>query len=309
VRLTRHLDLKLSYACNNNCVHCVIADQRDATLAQGRRDFRTTAEVGRELAEAAARGVTLVTFTGGEPTIRRDLPALVRAAIALGMSVGIQTNGRLLSRPEVRGPLLGHSVRFVVAVHGPDAVIHDRITRAPGAFGQTMDAVRALVAAGEKVSGKVVISRYNAAVLDRIADLLAEAGVARASFTFPHALGNAGRAFDEVVPRYAEVLPSLLAALDRMGEGGVTEAVPPCLLGRHAGRASEAAWRGTLSSEVRQLDQGPRDWTRDRRTEGKAKAAACAGCALDASCEGVWREYLEAFGGGEMRPVGPDAKR
>lgn len=301
--MTRHLDIKLSYACNNNCVHCVIADQRARALAAGRRDFRTTAEVARELARARARNFTLVTFTGGEPTLRRDLAALVRVAVSLGMSVGLQTNGRLLARPGVRDPLLGHGVRFVVALHGPDAATHDRITRAPGSFDETRTALRALVAAGEKVSGKVVISRMNAGLLDQIAHILAGLGVARASFTFPHALGNARTSFGEVVPRFSEVMPSLLAGLRAFGDGAVTEAVPLCLLDDLQDRASESAWRGRLQTEVHQLDQGPRDWTRDRAGEGKAKVPACRACAVEAACEGVWKEYIEAFGGDELRPL------
>jgi pyruvate-formate lyase-activating enzyme len=304
--MTRHLDLKLSYACNNNCVHCVVSDQRDSALAQGRRDFRTTAEVARELSDAAARGFTLVTFTGGEPTMRRDLPALVRCAVGLGLGVGLQTNGRVLSQAAAREPLLGLGVRFVVALHGPDAATHDAVVRVDGAFDQTRAAMCALAAAGEKVTAKVVLSRLNAASLRQIAEVVVETGVRRANLTFPHGLGNARRHFAEVMPRYADVMPHLAAAIGVLeaAEGAaVTEAVPPCLLGPLARCASEACYRAHVHSEVRQLDQGPRDWSRDRSIEGKAKPPTCAACVLDAECEGVWREYLEAFGGDELVPV------
>ena len=304
--LIRHLDLKLSYACNNNCVHCVITDQREAALASGRKDFRTTAQVVRELVDAAARGFQVVTFTGGEPTMRRDLSSLVRAAVELGLQVGLQTNARLLSRAEVREPLCGLGVRFVVAVHGPDAATHDAVTRADGSFEQTLAAVRALAAAGEKVTGKVVISQINSGKLGDIAQRLAEAGVRRVNFTFPHALGNARRQFGAVVPRYADVMPALrnaFAVLDAAGAEAVTEAVPLCLLAGEVHRATELCYRTGFHSEVRQLDQDPRDWSDDRTREGKAKPPSCAACDLDATCEGPWREYLEAFGGEEFRAV------
>jgi pyruvate-formate lyase-activating enzyme len=304
--LIRHLDLKLSYACNNNCVHCVIADQRDRAVALGRKDFRTSAQVGRELADAAARGFRVVTFTGGEPTLRKDLPALVRAARSLGLAVGIQTNGRVLSGPDARRSLAGLDARFVVALHGPDAAVHDAITRVPGSFDQTVAAMRGLVAEGEKVTAKIVLSRTNAPCLPALAALLADIGAPRANFTFPHALGNARRMFDAVVPRYSDVMPGLLAALDALDACGieaVTEAVPLCLLGGRRDRATESMYRSAVASEVRQLDQDARDWSRDRAVEGKAKPPSCASCALDASCEGVWTDYLDANGGGELLPV------
>ncbi len=298
-----HLDIKLSYACNNNCIHCVVADQRERALATRGRDFRTTAEVLAEVADARRRGFRLVTFTGGEPTLRRDLPVLVRSAVALGFAVGIQTNARVLCHAQALNPLCGLGVRFVVALHGDCAEVHDRVTRAPGSFEQTVRALQALAAAGEKVTGKVVISRVNMTSLPAIADCLLRAGVRRANFTFPHGLGNAARDYLGVVPRLEEMLPFLREAVRRMeGAGGeaVTEAVPLCVLGDLDRIASENHYRAYVRSEVRQLDQGPRDWSRDRVEEGKAKASVCRACPLDARCEGVWREYLESFGDREL---------
>lgn len=301
-RPIRHLDLKISYACNNHCVHCVVADQRAAALSQG-RDYRSTSEVLTELVEARRRGFSLVTFTGGEPTLRRDLPLLVRGAVSMGFAVGIQTNGRVLSLEGPREALCGLGVRFVVALHGPDASVHDRITRAPGSFDQTLQALRALAAQGEKVTGKVVISRLNVQTLAAIAEVLLEAGVRRANFTFPHGLGNAAKDFLGVVPRFSEVMPPLREAVSRIEQAGgevVTEAIPLCVLGDLARIASEDHYQQCVHSEVRQLDQGPRNWSRDRIVEGKAKGVACRACPLDRRCEGVWREYLEAYGCDEL---------
>lgn len=301
-----HLDLKLSYACNNNCVHCVVADQRARALARG-RDFRTTAEVLAELEDARRRGFGLVTFTGGEPTLRRDLPVLVRRAVDLGLAVGLQTNGRVLCHKPAREALCGLGVRFVVALHGADAGVHDRVTRAPGSFGQTVAAMEALASGGEKVTAKVVISRWNVASLPAVAEVLLRAGVRRANLTFPHGLGNAARDYRGVVPRLSEVVAPLRQAVARMERAGgeaVTEAIPLCVLGDLARIASEDHYRERVRSEVRQLDQGPRDWSRDRVSEGKAKADACRDCPLDDRCEGAWREYLETYGSEELGPEG-----
>lgn len=317
--MIRHVDIKLSYACNNCCVHCVVADQRDGALAHRGRDWRSSSEVAAELVDAAARGFTLVTFTGGEPTMRKDLPALVDAARALGLAVGLQTNGRLLSVASLRERLVGKGLRFVVAVHGPDAAIHDAVTRVPGSFDQVLDGLRALFAAGEKVTIKTVMSRRNVPHLPALADRLSTEGARRFNLTFPHALGNARREFEAVVPRYGEAMPFVHAALDLLESrncAAVTEAIPPCLLGPRAAQASEATYRTGFRSEVRQLDQDARDWTRDRTVEGKVFPDECAGCTLQPDCEGVWREYVDAYGGAELRPrrnpghgqAGPNAR-
>lgn len=304
--MIRHMDIKLSYACNNNCVHCVVADQREGALATRGRDFRSTEEVVAELESAAARGFQVVTFTGGEPTLRKDLPTLVRHARKVGLAVGLQTNARVLSYPPVRRALAGLDVRFVVALHGPDAAIHDGVTRADGSFEQTKSALEALTEAGEKVTGKVVISRNNFETLSGIAGVLLEAGVRRVNFTFPHGLGNAGHDFTGVVPEYSEVMPRLRRAVTLFEAAGgevSTEACPLCILGDLSHLASEDLYRREFHSEVRQLDQGPRDWSRDRTQDGKAKPPTCRECRLDSRCEGVWKEYLENYGGEELVPV------
>lgn len=305
--MIRHMDIKLSYACNNNCIHCVIADQRDAALKLKGRDFRTQAEVVGELTSAKARGFDIVTFTGGEPTIRRDLPDLIVAARALGLGVGLQTNGRILAYPEIRKSFLGHQVRFVMAVHGPDAATHDEVTRAPGSFVQVIEAVSGLLSAGEKVSIKTVLSTINVSSLPKMAVHLCELGAKRWNITFPHALGNARREFEIAVPRYRDVTQPLSQALDMFHDRGcsaVTEAVPLCILGRWADRASETGYRTSgLNSEVHQLDQDPRNWNEDRFYDSKAKPATCRSCKLDNICEGVWKEYLDHFGWDELIPM------
>lgn len=220
--MKRHVDIKLHYACNNNCIHCVIADQRTTVLTRGDRDFRTTAQVVAELADARARGFDVVTLTGGEPTIRKDLPALVKAALSLGLAVGLQTNGRMLAYREVREGLQGQGIRFVIALHGSDARIHDAVTRAPGSFDQTIEGIRALAVAGEKITLKILMSRINA---DRLLDLARtgfEAGVREFNFTFPHGLGNAAREHAVAIPSFFEIMPSLTAAMEFLDEN-------PCL--------------------------------------------------------------------------------
>lgn len=303
--MTRHVDIKLHYACNNNCIHCVIADQRTSVLDRGARDFRTTAEVAQELKEAKARGFDLVTFTGGEPTIRKDLSDLVKAARALGLLVGLQTNGRMLAYPEIRDGLTGLGIRFIIALHGPDALIHDQVTRAPGSFDQTIAGIRALSAVGEKITLKVLISRLNADRLDDLARTGFDAGAREFNFTFPHGLGNAAREFALAIPSFPEIIPGLERTMDFLDAAGgqyVTESIPLCLLGNRLEHASETIYQASVKSEVHQLDQPARNWSKDR-VECKTHPAECRGCRLINQCEGIWAEYFQFNKESGVRPV------
>jgi len=301
-----HLDLKLSYRCNNNCIHCVIADQRERAKALGRQAFRTTQEVMEEIEEAKQKGIQVVSFTGGEPTLRRDLPFLVRFARAKGLKVGVQTNGRLLVYDKVCDELMGMGVRFVVAIHGSCAKVHDAITRAKGSFEQTIGGLRNLIKRGETVTGKVVISRKNLFDLQSLVVTLLSEGVRRLNLTFPHGLGNAGKDYIGVVPRFSEVMPQLFRVFEIVKRNGaeiVTEAIPLCLLKEYREVASELYYARAVKSLAKQLDQEARDWSKDRMEEEKAKSLKCKKCVLYRECEGVWKEYLEHFGDEELSVV------
>lgn len=303
--MTTHLDIKLHYACNNNCIHCVIADQRATVLARGERDFRTTRQIMTEITDARKKGCQVVTLTGGEPTIRRDLGDIVKAARSLGLAVGIQTNGRMLAYPEVRQQLVGHDVRFTIALHGPDADIHDRVTRAPGSFEQTVCGIREMTSANEKVTLKILMSRLNGHCLDRLARIGFEAGAREFNFTFPHGLGNAAREHETAIPAFSEIMPSLHAAMNFLEKQAciyLTESVPLCLLGDRMDHASELAFMTAMKTEVRQLDQPARDWS-DDRVKGKTHPPECRGCRLRNTCEGIWTEYFDFHDEAGIQPL------
>lgn len=97
-------DLRISVIdrCNFRCRYCMPAEglpwlARDETL--------TAEEIERLVRLFVGLGVRAVKFTGGEPTVRPDLPDLVRRARALGeaLDLSLTTNGFLLNR--LAGPL------------------------------------------------------------------------------------------------------------------------------------------------------------------------------------------------------------
>jgi len=308
-------DLKVGYACNNRCVHCVISDQRDAAAARHGHTERTTRQILAELLDARRKGFSSLVLTGGEPTLRRDLTVILAAARELGFSLHVQTNGRRFADPAFTARLVPFGLTYIVALHGETAALHDAITRAPHSFDQTVAGIRALRQAGQRVFVKVVLSRANAGHATAIVGLAALLGVPLVNVAFPHALGEARRAFDEVVPRYADVVPDLLTAL-RTHAGTLDlgiEAVPFCLVPGFEAHVTDQPFRDAcVAIEHRQLDQpDARDW-QEARAEMKAKPDTCRACRHDARCQGVWREYLEHYGGAELVPVPaspPDAAK
>ena len=78
--------LEVTDRCNLQCVHC-FADPKD-------KPDRNLEDILADLRGLAVQGETLVQLSGGEPTMRDDLPAIVAAAKKAGCQyVQLNTNG------------------------------------------------------------------------------------------------------------------------------------------------------------------------------------------------------------------------
>lgn len=90
-RKFRYLRLSITEVCNFRCVYCLPNGYARDPEAQ----FLSAAEVRRLVAGFAALGVTKVRLTGGEPSVRTDLPAIIAgAANTPGIArVALTTNG------------------------------------------------------------------------------------------------------------------------------------------------------------------------------------------------------------------------
>ena len=199
-------DIKLGYSCNSDCVHCVIAANREQLRRASLPVDLKTEECLQLIRQAHEAGASKVVLTGGEPTIRKDFPQLLRACHRMDLAAEIQTNGRKLEDSSFCDEL--EIVRrdcFNVALHGPSASIHDSVTRRHGSYADTVRAFSNLATRPCTTVGKVVISRLNAPHLLETLSCLHQMNVRRCNFAFPHAQGYSDATFDQVVPRYSDL--------------------------------------------------------------------------------------------------------
>lgn len=120
-------------ACNNGCATCVTrAIQLDTSAFD---------------VDVAGRHAVI---RHREATLRRDLPAQIRALVARGAaSVALVTNGRLLLYPDRVAALARAGLgRAIIKLFGLDAATHDAHTRVDGSFAQATAAIAAIRAHG-----------------------------------------------------------------------------------------------------------------------------------------------------------------
>jgi MoaA/NifB/PqqE/SkfB family radical SAM enzyme len=88
----RRLTVAITAHCNLRCIGCRYG-----------RDFMPGAQLPLDtvkelLADAKGCGIELIRLYGGEPLLHPDLPAMIRYAVGLGLSVYVTTNGILLKQ-------------------------------------------------------------------------------------------------------------------------------------------------------------------------------------------------------------------
>ena len=118
----------MTKACNLRCQHCYA----HATAGPADREL-STGQARAMIDDLAAFGAPVILFSGGEPLMRPDLPALARYAVGRGMRAVISTNGTLIS-PDKARELKDIGLSYVgVSLDGLQAV-HDQFRGMEGAF-------------------------------------------------------------------------------------------------------------------------------------------------------------------------------
>jgi radical SAM protein with 4Fe4S-binding SPASM domain len=165
------MDLALTYRCNNDCSHCYNARPREYPEL-------TTRDWTEILDRLWAEGVPHICFTGGEATLRDDLPELVAHAESLGQITGLLTNGRRLADRGYVSRLVQAGLDHVqITLESHAAEIHDRMVRCRGAWRQTVEGVRNALESRLFVMTNTTLLADNAPTLDQTLVFLSELGV------------------------------------------------------------------------------------------------------------------------------------
>ena len=162
--------------CNLKCVHCYAQAETDKGV-----DPISTEQAKAMIDDLAAYGAPVMLFSGGEPTIRRDMPELASYATSRGMRAVISTNGTLIDRAMAR-QLREVGLSYVgVSLDGGEEV-HDHFRGVKGAFRRALEGLDYCREEGIKVGLRFTINKRNAAEVPRIFSILRERGIPRVCF-------------------------------------------------------------------------------------------------------------------------------
>jgi len=151
-------------ACNMSCSFCY--------LWRYPKQFALSTNHGRQLIKEISRQADWITFGGGDPLMRPDLPELVALAKNLGLKVDLQTNGLLLKGHlfETIAPNLD---RIGLSLDGDEATCHDMVRSYPGNFDQVQAALHLCDQAKIPIVVRTMVCKLNLSRLSGISTILA----------------------------------------------------------------------------------------------------------------------------------------
>jgi radical SAM protein with 4Fe4S-binding SPASM domain len=165
------MDLAITYRCNNDCAHCYNARERNFPELSTEQWFKI-------LDQLWALGVPHIVFTGGEATLRNDLPELIHHAESNGQITGLNTNARRLADEKYVQKLVDAGLDHVqITVESCNEQIHDEMMRAKGAFKQTIAGLKNALDSKLYVMTNTTMLRTNVHTIPDTLDFLADIGV------------------------------------------------------------------------------------------------------------------------------------
>ena len=315
------LVVELTQACNHECLHCYNVWKNRAPYPRGELPTHETLEMlGKVLDES---GAGLVSLSGGEPLLRKDLFEIVDFLRARGTAINLITNGSLLAEDAI-GRLAGKISIFELPLPSAERQIHDRMSGSQGAFDRATLAMANLKAARQRVVGVFVATKLNLSTWEETAELAIALGLDGIMF---NRFNPGGRGIENLALLQAtpEDLAAALDVADRMSEKyqmpiSCSIAMPPCLFdtsrwkrlgfGYCAAGTERAYYTLDPMGHVRPCNHSPTILGNIRRMGFwemadsppmkefvAARPRFCAGCRMEMQCLGGCKAAAEACTG------------
>jgi len=140
--------------CNQKCLHCYAANQEYAN-----HESLSTDKWKEVIDKCRALGIPQLTFTGGEPTLREDLPELIK--YSKWFVSRLNTNGLKLTKEYCQKLFESELDSVQITLYSHDAQIHDMLVGLKGGFEKTTNGIKNAIEAGLDVSVNTPLCTLN----------------------------------------------------------------------------------------------------------------------------------------------------
>ena len=166
----------LTERCNLSCRHCYQGGKRSSEMSvdELKQEIDGAAEMFTAWEEEGVSVTPSIHFTGGEPFLFAGLWDVIAHARQREFAVALMSNGILIADEDAVKTRVWDIFDVQISLEGP-AVIHNRI-RGSGSFQGALQGARRLLAAGNRISANVTLSRVNIGYIEETIDIARNAG-------------------------------------------------------------------------------------------------------------------------------------
>jgi MoaA/NifB/PqqE/SkfB family radical SAM enzyme len=252
------------------------------------------------------RGARWLWIGGGEPTVRRDLLTILKAAKRLGYErVKMQTNGMLLAYPELVARCADAGLTEVsFSIKGSTAALHDELARTPGCHELMVKGIAECKKRGLVLEADVLVYKRNVDDIPAMVRTYFEQGVERFSFWLLSVTGAADPTIAAEVPRISDVVRAIGEAMD-LGLSDKPDFItslhtPPCTVPPE--RRACLFFAADLGLYITNPG-GFRFMLEESPIEGGTYLPSCDRCSFRSRCSGARADYVAIYGSSELEPV------
>jgi len=296
----KKVEILLNWQCNQRCIFCSVGHK---LVTDG--SCKSWPEIKKDIDFAKKTNANIISFSGGEPTIRKDIFKAVSYANKLGFeTIEIQTNGCMLKYRDYVEKLVELGLnRVLVSIHAPNAELEDFLTQRKGSFDEKVLGLQNLEELGVEKRTSTVINRYNYKLLPEMAEFLLKFKKNTKSYHLNFAIpdGFAKQHFQNLVPRMSEAAIYIEKACSILLQGKgkpFLHNIYPCIVPNYTQLMSE------LSKTYTTLI-GPKFKTdlQKNRQKYRSKGPDCKKCRYYLLCVGPFKEYTKVRGFEEFKPI------
>jgi sulfatase maturation enzyme AslB (radical SAM superfamily) len=258
-------------SCNNKCLYCSIRE----------KDFSKT-DLSSILSSLKEKTEENVALYGGDPTLRSDLPEIIREARRDGYRrIKLLTNGRAFSNIQFLDQIMHAGCNlFEITLWGSNPSLHDYLTQTSGSFLETIRGLENLAGLPDDrfVCIRIPIGKENHADLENCVTTALNFNVNRIILSFQ----DDRLSFQQVLPHIKNAIN--ISIFNRIWIQ--TEGIPFCImqgLEQHIGEILSGL--NTIYSKTFKHHN------------------CCIQCIYKDICPGLEVRYLEHFGDKEFSPV------
>lgn len=178
-RLDTPLDINfiVTQECNRSCIYCYAEKEQAPKF-----DLLPLKRVLEIIDEAKSIGVCDITFSGGDPFLRKDLVGILEHTIKLGIKPFVSTKQYLSLEICKKLKKIGlNSIQ--VSIDSSQAEIANFLVGSPNFFQQIIKTIKNLKTAGLEVKTKAIVTPFNIFSIPELLNLVVKLGADRMQVT------------------------------------------------------------------------------------------------------------------------------